>query len=354
YPQGIAPHGTDALRFTFAALASHGREVRFELPRVAGYRNFCNKLWNAARFVTLTVDESGAVAEGPAELSVADRWVRSRFGRALGEVEAALREYRFDYAANALYEFTWYELCDWYVELVKTLLQSESASAAAKRGTRRNLLEMTEALQRALHPLMPFITEEIWRRVAPLVGREGPTVMLEPYPRVEDFPQDAQAEREIAWIKAIVLAVRQIKGEMKIPVSRGVPVLLKGASALDREHLERHRHYLERLAGIDSLTLLEPSAEAPEAATALIGELTVLVPMAGLIDAAAEAERLGKHIARTQQDLAKVRAKLANENFASHAPAEVVAAEREREADLARSVAGLEAQLARVRRLLGS
>jgi len=358
YPQGIAAHGTDALRFTLAALASPGRDIRFDLARVAGYRNFCNKLWNAARFVTLTVGEAGAdgadgAGAGPTELSVADRWIRSRFARALRSVDAALREYRFDYAANALYEFTWYELCDWYVELAKTLLTSDTASPAAKRGTRRNLLEMIEALQRALHPITPFITEEIWRRVAPLVGRKGPTVMLEPYPRAADFPDDAESDQQVAWIKSIVLAVRQIRGEMKIPDRRTVPVLLKGASPLDRVNLERHRLYLDRLAGIDSLTLLEPGTEAPESATVLVGELTVLVPMAGLIDAAAEADRLGKHIARAQQDLAKVRAKLANENFASHAPAEVVAAEREREVDLARTLTGLEAQLARVRRMLG-
>ncbi|MGH8218990.1 MAG: valine--tRNA ligase, partial [Steroidobacteraceae bacterium] len=306
YPQGIAPHGTDALRFTLAALASPGRDIRFDLGRVAGYRNFCNKLWNAARFVALTVGEDAGAAEAAeaAELSVADRWIRSRFGRALGQVDAALREYRFDYAANALYEFTWYELCDWYVELVKPLLASESASDAAKRGTRRNLLEMMEALQRALHPIMPFITEEIWRRVAPLTGRDGPTVMLEPYPRPDDFPEDAEADREVAWIKSIVLAVRQIRGEMKIPDRKPVPVRLKGASAVDVANLERHRRSLERLAGIESLVLLEPGAEAPESATALVGELVVLVPMAGLIDAAAEAERLGKHIARTQQYLA--------------------------------------------------
>ncbi|HXS28661.1 MAG TPA: valine--tRNA ligase [Steroidobacteraceae bacterium] len=353
YPQGIPAHGTDALRFTLAALASPGRDIRFDLGRVAGYRNFCNKLWNAARFVALTVGgERESEPTAPSELSVADRWIRSRLGRALGDVEAALRAYRFDYAANALYEFTWYELCDWYVELVKTRLAADAASAAEKRATRRNLLEMMEALQRALHPFMPFITEEIWRRVAPLTGRGGPTVMLEPYPHAEEFPEDSAAEREIAWIKSIVLAVRQIKGEMKIPASRGVPVLLKGASALDRENIERHRGYLERLAGIERIALLEAATEAPQSATALIGELTVLVPMAGLIDAAAEAERLGKHIARTQQDLAKVRTKLANESFASHAPADVVATEREREAELARALAGLESQLARVRGLL--
>jgi valyl-tRNA synthetase len=199
---------------------------------------------------------------------------------------------------------------------------------------------------------MPFITEEIWRRLAPLAGRDGPTVMLEPYPRAAEFPEDAEADREIAWIKSVVLAVRQIRGEMTIPGSRGVPVILQGASALDRQYLERHRAHLERLAGITSLTLLERGAEAPPSATALVGELTVLVPMAGLIDASAEVERLGKLVARSKQDLAKVRGKLANESFATHAPAAIVAAERAREAELARAIAGLEAQLARVRRLL--
>ncbi|MGH8259731.1 MAG: valine--tRNA ligase [Steroidobacteraceae bacterium] len=360
YPQGIAAHGTDALRFTLAALASPGRDIRFDLARVAGYRNFCNKLWNAARFVALA---AGTEAQAPTEpqageedrareLSVADRWIRSRLGRMLATVEAAFRDYRFDYAATALYEFTWYELCDWYLELTKPLLQSEAAAEAAKRGTRRNLLETMETLQRAMHPIMPFVTEEIWRRVAPLVGRDGPTVMLEPYPRAEAFPEDAEAEREVGWLKSIVLAVRQIKGEMNIPLSRGVPVLLRGASALDRSYAERHRAYLERLAGLTTLTVLEPGSEAPQSAIALIGELAVLVPMAGLIDAAAEVERLGKLIARARQDLGKARAKLASESFVSHAPAAIVAAERERETDLVRTVDGLDAQLVRVRTLL--
>ncbi len=370
YPRGIAAHGTDALRFTFAALASPARELRFDLERVAGYRNFCNKLWNAARFVTLAAadaassggagaagaelaaDGGAASAATPRELTVADRWIRSRFGRMLDAVEEALGDYRFDYAASALYEFAWYEFCDWYVELTKPVLQSESAPAAAKRSTRRTLLEVLEALQRALHPLMPFLTEEIWQRAAPLAGRSGPTVMLQPYPRSRDFPRDEEAERELAWVQALVLAVRQIRGEMSINPSRRIPALLQGASAADRALLERNRAALERLAGLDSITVLEPGAPAPQAAAQLVGELTILVPMAGLIDAAAEAERLEKLLVRSRQDLGKVRGKLASESFVRNAPDAVVAGERERLAELERTVTGLEAQLARVRGLL--
>ena len=351
FPEGIAAHGTDALRFTFAALASPSRDIRFDLARVAGYRNFCNKLWNAARFVTM-VCEQEPFATGPAELSVADRWIRSRFGRALATVEKALAEYRFDYAANALYEFTWYEYCDWYLELTKPVLQSETVSPAARRAARRTLAEILEALQRALHPIMPFITEEIWQRAAPLAGCPGQTVMQAAYPRSEAFPADATSEREIGWLQALVLAVRQIRGEMNINPSRRIPVLLQGASAQDRADLEVHRASLERLAGIESIRLLESSESAPQCATALLGSLTVLVPMAGLIDAAAEAERLGKLLARAQADLTKVRARLANESFAANAPAAVVAAERERVVELERTAAGLTAQLERVRSML--
>ena len=353
YPEGIAAHGTDALRFTFAALASPSRDIRFDLGRVAGYRNFCNKLWNAARFVTITLgDNAAAVGGGPAELSVADRWIRSRFGQTLEQVESALREYRFDYVASALYEFTWYEFCDWYLELTKPILQSDTASPEAKRGTQRTLAEMLEALQRALHPLMPFITEEIWQRAAPLAGRSGETVMLQPYPEVSEFPRDAEAEREIEWIRGFILGVRQIRSGMDIAPSKRLPVILQNASPEDIARTERHRAYLDRLAGLESLQVLEPGATAPQSATALVGELTLLVPMAGLIDAAAEVERLGKRIAKAQEDLRKTQAKLSNDNFVRNAPANVVTQERERAADLERTVASLQAQLTRVRSLV--
>ncbi len=365
YPHGIPAHGTDALRFTFAALASPTRELRFGLERVAGYRNFCNKLWNAARFVTLSVGDAappaGLPASAPAaahaagphhERTVADRWIRSRLGRTIAAVEAAFREYRFDYVAGALYEFTWHEFCDWYVELTKTVLQSDDAPAAAKQATRRTLVEVLEALQRALHPLVPFITEEIWQRAAPLAGRAGPTVMLQPYPRPEDFPVDEEAELEIGWVQSVVLAIRQIRGEMSVEPSRRIPVLLQGASGADRAFLERNRAALERLAGLESVTVLEAGAPAPQAAVQLVGELTILVPMQGLIDAAAEVERLDKLLARARQDLGKACGRLATESFVRNAPAAVVATERQRQADLERTVTGLEAQLARVRSLL--
>jgi valyl-tRNA synthetase len=351
FPEGIASHGTDALRFTFAALASPSRELRFDMARVAGYRNFCNKLWNAARFVAMSVGDAPA-ATGPVELSVADRWIRSRFGRMIGAVETAFAEYRFDYAATALYEFTWYEFCDWYLELTKPVLQSDGASDTAKRGTRQTLAEILEALQRALHPLMPFISEEIWQRAAPLAGRAGPTVMLAKYPQPADFPPDTTAEREVEWMKAFILAVRQIRGEMNIATSRRIPVLLKGASADDKAHAERHLAYLERLAGIETLTVLAPEATAPESATALIGELTVLVPMAGLIDTAAEIERLSKLLAKAEQELAKTRSKLSNENFVRNAPPDVVKQERDRQADFERQVTSIKAQLERLRGML--
>jgi len=352
YPQGIAPHGTDALRLTFAALASPSREIRFDLTRVAGSRNFCNKLWNAARFVTLALGKMRTDGAEPVELSVADRWIRSRFGRMLGRVENALGEYRFDFAASALYEFTWYDFCDWYLELAKTLLQDEATSAAARRGTQRTLAQLLEALQRALHPLMPFITEEIWLRVAPLAGCIGETVMLQPYPAAADFPADEAAEHEFAWLQALILAVRQIRSENNVNPARRIPLLLKGASPEDETLLARHRAWLERLAGLESITLLAATASAPQSAVALVGTLTVLVPMAGLIDAGAEAERLGRLLARAREDLAKARGRLANDNFVRNAPAEVVSAERERAAELERTASGLASQLERVRGLL--
>ncbi|MBV8495276.1 MAG: valine--tRNA ligase, partial [Gammaproteobacteria bacterium] len=350
YPQGIAPHGTDALRFTFAALASANREIRFDLARVGGYRNFCNKLWNAARFVQLALAAGPPAAGEPLELSVADRWIRARFGRTLAAVEEALEEYRFDYAAAALYEFTWYDFCDWYLELAKPVLQGEKA--AARSGTAHTLATVLEALLRALHPLIPFITEEIWLRVAPLAGRAGETVMLAPYPLAGDFPADAAAERDTAWVQAVILGVRQIRGELNIAPGKRLKVLLKDASVEDAALATRHRAWLERLAGLESLELLAATASAPQAAVAMVGTLSILVPMAGLIDAAAEAERLGKLLARARGELEKTEKRLANDNFVRGAPPAVVAGERERAADLGRTVSGLSAQLARVRELV--
>jgi len=353
YPHGIPAHGTDALRFTFAALASPSRDIRFDLGRVGGYRNFCNKLWNAARYLTGAVGDA-APAPAPSEPSVADRWIRSRFGQMLTTVEQAFAEYRFDFAASALYEFTWGDWCDWYIEFTKAVLQAPGTSQAAKHAARTTLIEVFEALQRALHPLMPFITEELWQRVAPLaaLATRGPTVMLEPYPQAADFPRDADAEREVAWIRAVILGVRQIRGEMNINPAKRISALLKDATPEEQAFAARHRLWLERLAVLDSVTVLPAGASAPQSAAHIIGTLTVLVPMAGLIDAAAEAQRLGKLLAKTQGDLAKTRSRLANESYVRQARPEVVTRERERAVELERTLLGLSAQLERIRDLL--
>jgi valyl-tRNA synthetase len=358
FPKGIEPHGTDALRFTFAALATQSRDIRFELGRVAGYRNFCNKLWNGARFVLMMTETEGDVRKAASAAAdalapgLAERWIRSRFRRMLEDVEQAFADYRFDFAATALYEFTWYEFCDWYLELAKPVLQSEATSPAQRAATQRTLLEILEALLRALHPVMPFITEEIWQRVAPVAGVSGESVMVAPWPERNDFELDEPAEAQIAWIKGFVLGLRQIRGEMDISPARRLPVLLENASAADREFVTAQTAFIERLAGLESIRFMEAGGTAPPSATALVGAMKVLVPMAGLIDATAESERLGKRIAKAQQELAKARAKLGNASFVSNAPPEVVAQENARVADFERSIATLGEQLARVRLLL--
>ena len=352
FPEGIAACGTDALRFTFAALATQSRDIRFDLARVAGNRNFCNKLWNAARFVTLVLEQAADVAgEGPETLSVADRWIRSRLGTAIGAVDTAFAEYRFDYAATALYEFCWREYCDWYLELVKPVLQGAGYPPAARRGARRTLVAVLEALLRALHPLMPFITEEIWQRIAPLAGAAGPSIMLSAWPDAAGFPADPVAESEIAWLEAAVLGVRQIRGEMDISPARRLPLLLQHAGPRDRELAMKHGPLLSKLAGLESTRVLEAGERAPPSAAAIVGELVLLVPMAGLIDPRAEIERLGKRAHKTGAEISKARAKLGNENFVRSAPAAVVAQERERLAEFERTLAGLERQLAEVRQL---
>jgi valyl-tRNA synthetase len=369
YPEGIAPYGTDALRFSFASLATQSADIRFDLQRVAGYRNFCNKLWNAARFTLMTLEDADGQPQdpqlltGPAELSIADRWIVSRLGQTLADVDAALRDYRLDFAATALYEFTWYAFCDWYLELTKPVLQSAESTDAQKRGTRRTLATVLETLLRALHPLMPYITEEIWQRVAPHAGRYlapagaalpggKPSIMTAPWPAASDAPRDATAERDVAWIQQVVLGIRQIRGEMDISPAKKLPVLLENAAGADRQCATEHRAFLERLAGLESLRLLDAAETAPPSATALVGDMKVLVPMAGLIDARAELERLGKRRAKAESELAKARAKLANENFVRNAPAEVVAQENARIADFEGQLRGFDEQAARVRALL--
>jgi valyl-tRNA synthetase len=348
FPQGIPAFGTDALRFTFAALATMGRDIRFDLGRVEGYRNFCNKLWNATRFVLMHTEEQSAdLRAGPCEHSVADRWIRGRLGHAVAEVRSSLASYRFDLAAQAMYEFVWYEFCDWYLELAKPVLQS--GEAAAKRGTRRTLLEVLEATLRLLHPLMPFITEEIWLKVAPLAGVQGPTIMLQPYPRAGEFAHDARADGEIAALRAVVLGIRQIRGELDVPHSRRTPVYVRSDRPGDAAAIAALADTIAKVGNLESVEVVASEADLPPCAIALIDGRAVLAPFARLVDdVSAEMARLEKRRARTQQDRDKCAAKLANANFVAQAPAEVVDLERSRVADFDGQLAQLAEQLRRL------
>jgi len=351
FPQGIPAFGTDALRFTFASLATTGRDVRLDLGRIEGYRNFCNKLWNASRFVMMNTEGEDCGPAGELELGLADRWIRSRLGEATRVAQEAFDTYRLDLAAQAIYEFTWHEFCDWYLELVKPVLGSEQSSVAEKRGTRRTLAESLEALLRLLHPLMPYITEALWRRAAPIAGIAGETIMLQPYPDASAYPRDQQAEAEMAWVQAFVLGMRQVRGEMNIAPGKPLAVLLQDAGPRDLACLAANEPLLLRLARLESIETLADGAPAPPAATVLLGEMKLLVPMAGLIDAAAEIARLEKQLGKLQSDLAKTHAKLDRPSFVDNAPAEVVDKERRRADELAGAIASIEQQLERVRAL---
>jgi valyl-tRNA synthetase len=350
FPAGIAAFGTDALRLSFARLATQSRDLRFDMSRVEEYRNFCNKLWNAARYVLLNVENADASAEG-AQFSLADRWIQARLAAMLTRIESGFADYRLDVAANALYEFTWHEFCDWYLELSKAVLQSDSASSAAKRGARFTLINSLEVLLRALHPLAPFITEEIWQRVRQSAGVSGDTIMHCRFPSAAEITVDSQAEQEMGWVIQFIEGVRQIRGELDIAPSRKLDVLLQTAGPRDIEYLERNSAALMRVAGINMPRVLDGAQAAPISAVAFVGTLEILVPMAGLIDPAAELERLAKQRRKAEIDLNKMEAKLGNAEFAKNAPPEVVAKDRQRLAELRTEIGQLDAQIARVSKL---
>src|ERR1700730_13839255 len=350
FPQGIPAFGTDALRLCFARLATQSRDLRFDMARVEEYRNFCNKLWNAARYVLMNVENQDSGAEG-AEFSLADRWIRARLSAMLARVEAGFADYRLDNVANALYEFTWHEFCDWYVELSKAVLQAETVSPAAKRGHRITLITTLETLLRALHPLAPFISEEIWQRVRVSAGGKGETIMRAEFPTAAAVPVDTLAEPEMRWVMDFILGVRQIRGEMDIAPSRKLEVLLQNSGAVDAEYLERNLHYLMRLAGVQTPRVLAAAEAAPIAAVALLGNLEILVPMKGLIDPTARLDRLAKRLRKAEVDLSKLEAKLSNSQFAKNAPPDIVAKDQQRLEELRTEIGQLSAQTARVTKL---
>ncbi len=352
FPKGISTYGTDALRFTFASLASTGRDINFDLNRTEGYRNFCNKLWNAARYVLMNTEGHDCGIDNNAiELSTADRWIRSCLQQTIHTVNTSFSEYRFDLAANAIYEFTWNEYCDWYLELSKPVLMNPQSSAAAQRGTRYTLINILETLLRLIHPIMPFITEEIWQRVAPLAGKQAATIMLQAYPLADTQYIDNAAQDDIEWVKSFILGVRQIRSGMNIKPSQPLPVLLQQGSAHDQQRLHNNQHYLISLAKISSITWLLPTATAPESATSLVGNMKLLIPMAGLIDKDAESKRLSKDIDKKNQEKDRLASKLTNTSFVDKAPAEVVAQERAKLAAIDIALQQLREQLEKIQNL---
>jgi len=338
FPDGIAAYGTDALRFTFAAMASTGRDINFDLARTEGYRNFCNKIWNAARYVLMNTEdqECGIDAHdgnrSEIELSIADKWIIAKLQHVEAEIEKAVKNYRLDIMAATIYEFTWSEYCGWYLELSKPVLMGDS-SAAAKRGTRQTLVRVLETLLRLTHPIMPYITEEIWQRVAPLAGvdtKVHKTIMRQPYPEADNSKIDNAAVEELEWVKEFILGVRQIRSGNDIKPSKALPVFIQNGSEQDQQRIENNKHYLVDLAKIESITWLNEGDDAPNPATALVGEMKILIPLDGLIDVEAEKIRLQKEMDKLGGEIKRTEGKLSNPKFVDKAPEDVVNKEKEK------------------------
>ncbi len=359
FADGIPGFGTDALRFTFATLASTGRDIRFDLKRVEGYRNFCNKLWNATRYVLMNTEDFDAskATDDNVTLSLADKWIISQLQQLEEQVSTHLDQYRLDLAAKEIYEFAWNEYCDWYLELAKPLLGSDESNndladfKAQKLGTQRTLLRVLETLLRLSHPFMPYITEELWQKVAPTVGVTGDTIMRQPYPVCDPQKIDNNAVAEIDWIKTFILGIRKIRAEYDLPPGKLLPVLCENASVDNAAKVERHGGLLQALAKTEAITVLDKDTPAPESATALVEDMRILIPLAGLIDKTAETERLNRESTRLEKEKSRLEGKLGNDSFVAKAPQAVVDKEKQKLAEVLVALEQLQQQKARIEKL---
>ena len=341
FPDGLQSYGTDALRFTFCSLASTGRDINFDVGRIEGYRNFCNKLWNATRFVMMKIDGHTLDELDTTHMTVFDRWIRSSLQATESKVAQAIESYRLDLASQAIYEFVWNEYCDWYLELTKPILADGGASRETQAATRRTLVGVLETILRLAHPLIPYITEELWQQVAPLIGRGGDTVSKAPYPISDASKVDTLAEADVEWMKSVIVAVRTIRGELNLSPGKEIPMMLAGGTSGDRDRLARLESLIVPLAKLSEIRFKDVNDPIPASSTQLIGQLEVHVPIAGLIDVEAEVTRLEKQVKKLEGDIRGLGGKLNNPGFTNKAPADVVERERGR-------LAEAEAQLAKI------
>ncbi len=351
FPDGIAAYGTDSLRFTFAQMATQGRDIRFDVGRIEGYRNFCNKLWNATRFVMMSAEgQSLNINEGEKTFGLAERWINTRLAETLSACHRGMRTYRFDLASQALYEFTWDEYCDWYLELSKTALNNEQASDAEKRGTLFTLLNVLEHLLRALHPFIPFITETLWQRTAPMLLINAESIMLEQYPTAENITTDAGSVKELEWVKAFIMGVRRIRAERDIAPGKKLNVFTMGGTGDEINWLTNNSLYLKKLGRIESIETTDKEME--DAVMALAGDTRILIPLADIIDPEAELERLQKTIDKLEKEKNGLDNQLGNSNFVERAPAEVVAGAKSRQAEIVNEIKTYQEQLAVIAKMV--
>ncbi|WP_201572739.1 valine--tRNA ligase [Psychrobacter nivimaris] len=358
FPEGIPAYGTDALRFTFTSLASTGRDINFDLKRVEGYRNFCNKIWNASRFVLMNCVDGDSNAKpidqtaNPDVWELPEKWIMSRLNSSIKDIHQHFAQYRLDMVSQDIYEFIWNEYCDWYVELAKASLNDDSVSDTRKAQIRYVLLHVLETALRFTHPIMPYLTEQVWQTIAPLLGRKNTdSIVVADYPQTDASQISEQTEADMAWLQELIASVRNIRGEMKLGNAVRLPVLLQNVSQDEDARLSRIKNQFKALAKVESLEIVKEGDEVPLSSSSMVGQLRVLVPMKGLIDPTAELARLGKSYDKLKGQAEGIARKLGNEGFVSKAPAEVVDAEKAKLAELEGQLTAMTAQMEQLKAL---